>query len=139
MGAVAGAGSESLGVIVQGLGRTVQFIERITGDVDRQAAAMDALRSDVARIRQIAGATLERARRSAAAAEDQGHAMQNLAETSQRTAGSAATLEALAGRFRLVEASEPSVAAAPAVAAEQGTGAPREQPDRPPVLARAAG
>ncbi|HEX2208383.1 MAG TPA: methyl-accepting chemotaxis protein, partial [Longimicrobium sp.] len=51
VGAVAGAGRDSLGIIVEGLSRTVQFIERITGDVDRQAAAMEALRADVARIR----------------------------------------------------------------------------------------
>jgi methyl-accepting chemotaxis protein len=113
VGAVAGAGKDSLGIIVQGLGRTVEFIERITGDVDRQAAAMDALRQDVVRIRQIAGATLERARRSAGAAEDQRAAMQHLAETSQRTAGTAATLDALAGRFRVAE---PAVPAEPRMA-----------------------
>jgi methyl-accepting chemotaxis protein len=110
VGAVAGAGRDSLGIIVQGLGRTVEFIERITGDVDREADAMDALRQDVARIRQIAGATLERARRAAGAADDQRAAMQHLAETSQRTAATAATLDALAARFRV---SEPAVPAEP--------------------------
>jgi methyl-accepting chemotaxis protein len=126
VGAVAGAGRDSLGIIVQGLGQTVQFIERITGDVDRQAAAMDALRADVGRIRQIAGATLERARRSAAAAEDQREAMQHLADTSQRTAGTAATLDALAGRFQVAESA--------AVSPEPRMLVPRV----PPALARTA-
>jgi methyl-accepting chemotaxis protein len=126
VGAVAGAGRDSLGIIIQGLGRTVEFIERITGDVDRQAAAMDALREDVARIRQIAAATLERARRSAGAADEQREAMRHLAETSQRTAGTAATLDALAGRFRVAE---PAVPAEPRMAEHRA-------PRTPPALAR---
>ena len=127
VGAVAGAGKDSLGMIVQGLGRTVEFIERITGDVDRQAAAMDALRADVGRIRQIAEATLEHARRSADAAEEQRTAMGQLAETSQRTAGTAATLDALAGRFRVAEA---------ALAEAKVLELPARAPERaPPALA----
>ncbi|HLM68703.1 MAG TPA: hypothetical protein VK358_14285, partial [Longimicrobium sp.] len=122
-------GRDSLGIIVQGLGQTVEFIERITGDVDRQAAAMDALRADVGRIRQIAGATLERARRSAGAAEDQREAMEQLAETSQRTAGTAATLDALAGRFQVADAA--------AVPAEPRMVAPRDRASSP-ALARTA-
>ena len=126
VGAVAGAGRDSLGIIVQGLGRTVEFIERITGDVDRQAAAMEALRQDVVRIREIAGGTLERARRSAGASEEQREAMQHLAETSQRTAGAAATLDALAGRFRVAD---PAAPAEPRMAE-------RREPRTPPALAR---
>jgi methyl-accepting chemotaxis protein len=101
VGAVAGAGRDSLGILVNGLERTVDFIEGITRDVDRQATAMQALRDDVVRIRQIASATLERTRRSAAAADDQHASMRHLAETSQRTAETAATLDALAARFRV--------------------------------------
>jgi methyl-accepting chemotaxis protein len=126
VGAVAGAGRDSLGIIVRGLGQTVEFIERITGDVDRQAAAMEALRADVARIREIAAATVERARRSAGAAGDQREAMRHLAETSQQTAGTAATLDALAGRFRVAE---------PAVPAEPKMATRRE----PRALARTGG
>jgi methyl-accepting chemotaxis protein len=100
VGAVAGAGKDSLGIIVEGLSRTVEFIERITGDVDRQAAAMEALRADVGRIRALADSSLERARRSAGAAGEQRHGMESLAATSQRAAAAAATLDALAGRFR---------------------------------------
>ncbi|HEX6038470.1 methyl-accepting chemotaxis protein [Longimicrobium sp.] len=129
VGAVAGAGKDSLGIIVQGLGQTVEFIERITGDADRQAAAMDALRADVSRIRQIAGATLEGARRSAGAAEEQREAMRHLAETSQQTAGTAATLDALAGAFRVAE---PGIPAEPRMVA-------RREPRPQAALARTGG
>jgi methyl-accepting chemotaxis protein len=107
VGEVAGAGRDSLGSIVAGLSRTVDFIERITVDVDRQAESMAALRTDVARVRAIAGTSLERARRGAAAADEQRRAMEHLAQTTQRTAGTAATLDALAARFRAAEAAPP--------------------------------
>jgi methyl-accepting chemotaxis protein len=109
VGQVAGAGRDSLGMIVHGLSRTVEFIERITADVDRQAAAMEALRADVGRIRVLADSSVARARRSAAAAEEQRHAMEELAAGSQHTAETAATLDALAGRFR-AQASAPDAA-----------------------------
>ncbi|HEU0301488.1 MAG TPA: methyl-accepting chemotaxis protein [Longimicrobium sp.] len=124
VGAVAGAGRDSLGMIVEGLSRTVAFIERITGDVDRQAAATEALRADVARIRTLADASLQRARRSAHAAEEQGHAMESLAATSQRTAETAATLDALAGRFRADE-DEPAPSSAPMEPAVERAAEPR--------------
>ncbi|HEY0024889.1 MAG TPA: methyl-accepting chemotaxis protein [Longimicrobium sp.] len=104
VGAVAGAGSEALGSIIQGLERTVEFIDRITADVDRQAGAMEALRGDVSRIRVIAGAAQDRARLAAAAAGHQHGAMEQLAATSARTAQTAGTLSGLAGRFRAGEA-----------------------------------
>ncbi|MBB4639079.1 methyl-accepting chemotaxis protein [Longimicrobium terrae] len=107
VGEVAGAGRDSLGSIVAGLSRTVDFIERITVDVDRQAESMTALRTDVARVRAIAGTSLERARRGAAAADEQRRAMEHLAQTTQRTAGTAGTLDALAARFRAAEAGPP--------------------------------
>jgi methyl-accepting chemotaxis protein len=101
VGEVAGSGRDSLGSIVRGLVRTVEFIERITGDVDRQSTALDGLRGDVGRIREIAAASLTHARRAAAAADAQREATGVLAETSRSTAGSAAALEALAARFRV--------------------------------------
>ena len=107
VGAVAGAGRDSLGIIVQGLSRTVEFIERITADVDRQALAMQTLREDVARIRALADSSVARARRSAGAAEEQRHAMEELAAGSQATAATAATLADLAGRFRAEESAPP--------------------------------
>jgi methyl-accepting chemotaxis protein len=129
VGEVAGAGRDSLGSIVAGLGRTVDFIERITGDVDRQAESMTALRTDVARVRAIAGTSLERARRGAAAADEQRRAMEHLAETTQRTAGTAGTLDALAARFRAAEAGP---AVEPRMVPASAAPAPRE-----PALAAA--
>jgi methyl-accepting chemotaxis protein len=114
VGEVAGSGKDSLEVIVRGLGSTVEFVERITGDVDRQAAALNALRSDVGRIRGIAASSLEHARRSAAAAAGQRAATGDLAETSRRTAGTASALEELAARFRVEGGAEDAAAAAPA-------------------------
>jgi methyl-accepting chemotaxis protein len=123
---VAGAGRDSLGILVRGLSRTVDFIERITGDVDRQAEAMQTLRADVARIRALADASVSRALRSAGAAEEQRYAMEELAAGSQATAATAATLAGLAGRFR-AEASAPgSVQGEP-----RGAGAPAEREPRP--------
>ncbi|HEU4881176.1 MAG TPA: hypothetical protein VFT45_02990, partial [Longimicrobium sp.] len=52
------------------------------------------------RIRTLSDASLERARRSAGAAGEQRSAMESLAATSHRAAAAAATLDALAGRFR---------------------------------------
>ena len=119
VGDVAGSGRESLGMMVDGLAQTVEFVERITAQVDRQAAAMQALRTDVASIRGIAEESLQRARQAAGAAEEQQHAMEQLADSSQDTAATAATLDALAGRFQL-HAGTPDAAPGPVAGAPGG-------------------
>ena len=101
VGQVADAGKNSLGQIVAGLAQTTEFIAHITRDVDRQAAALAAIRGDMGRIRQIAEGSVGRAQRTAAATDEQRGAVERLAETSQRTAETAATLRALAARFRV--------------------------------------
>jgi len=106
VGDVATAGRESLGVVVSGLERTVQFIERITGDVERQAAALGGIREAMGRVRGITEAAAERAEHAAAASEQQRAAMDQLAETGRRTAGTAVDLDALAGRFRVAAAAD---------------------------------
>jgi len=106
VGDVAASGRESLGVVVRGLERTVQFIERITGDVERQAAALGGIREAMARVRGITEAAAERAEHAAAASEQQRAAMDQLAETGRRTAGTAVDLDALAGRFRVAAAAD---------------------------------
>ena len=105
VGEVADAGAASLGSIVEGLTRTVQFIERITHDVDRQAAAVAAVRDDMARIRGIAEASVGRARLTASATGEQRAAMERLAATSQRAAETALSLDTLAARFRALDGS----------------------------------
>jgi methyl-accepting chemotaxis protein len=123
VGEVAEAGRSSLETIVAGIERTVGFLDRITGDVERQAASLGAVRDAVGRIRVIAEASADRAKAAAAAAREQEAAMEQLAETSARTAGTAATLDALAGRFR-VEAGggEGAAAEAPRVRVERIVG-----------------
>ncbi|HSU14446.1 methyl-accepting chemotaxis protein [Longimicrobium sp.] len=106
VGDVADAGRDSLGSIVSGLEHTVRFIERITADVERQAAALAAIRDGMGRIRGITQAAVERAENAAAATENQQAAVGQLAETSQRTAETAVDLDALAGRFRVAAARE---------------------------------
>jgi len=106
VGAVADAGRESLGLVVSGLERTVQFVERITGDVERQAAALGGIREAMGRVRGITEAAAERAEHAATASEQQRAAMDQLAETGRRTAGTAVDLDALAGRFRVAAAVE---------------------------------
>ena len=106
VGAVADAGRESLGLVVSGLERTVQFVERITGDVERQAAALGGIREAMGRVRGITEAAAERAEHAATASEQQRAAMDQLAETGRRTAGTAVDLDALAGRFRVAAAAD---------------------------------
>ena len=106
VGEVAESGRESLAVVVSGLERTVRFIESITGEVERQAAALGGIREGMGRIRGITEAAAGRAELAAAASEQQRAAMDRLAETSQRTAGTAVDLDALAGRFRVAAAAE---------------------------------
>jgi methyl-accepting chemotaxis protein len=65
------------------------------------------MRTAIARIRGITQASAERAEHAAAATQQQQAAMDQLSETSQRTAGTAVDLDALAGRFT-VTAAEPA-------------------------------
>ncbi len=101
VGDVAENGRVALASIVRGLERTVAFVEQIARDVERQAGALGGLRDDMGRVRQIAGASAARAQQTAAAADAQWSAMEELARGSQGAAETAAGLRALAGRFRL--------------------------------------
>jgi methyl-accepting chemotaxis protein len=103
VGEVAGAGRDSLVSIVDGLGRTVAFVERIARDVERQAESLQALRDDVGGVRGIAEASVARARQAAADTEAQQVVVEQLAGTSARAAETAADLDALAGRFTVAE------------------------------------
>jgi methyl-accepting chemotaxis protein len=104
VGDVADSGRESLGLVVSGLERTVRFVEHITADVERQAGSLGEMRSAIARIRDITQAASERAQHAAAATQQQQAAMDQLNETSQRAAGTAVDLDALASRFQVAAA-----------------------------------
>ena len=101
VGDVAENGRLALVSIVRGLERTVAFVDQIARDVERQAASLGGLRDDMGRVRQIAGASAARAQQTAAAADAQWSAMEELARGSQGAAETAAALRALAGRFRV--------------------------------------
>ena len=106
VGEVAESGRHSLGIVVSGLERTVAFVERISGDVERQAAALASIREGMARIRGITQAAVERAEDAAAATGQQQAAIEQLAGTTQRAAQTAVDLDALAARFRVAAAAE---------------------------------
>ena len=117
VGEVAEGSRAALRSMVEGLGRTVEFIERIAREVEAQASAMEGLRGDMGRVRQIAAGTVERARGTAAEADEQWNAMEELAGTSRRTAETAAALRALAARFRADGAADNARSPAPTPAA----------------------
>ena len=106
VGDVASAGGQSLGMLVSGLERTVAFVERISGDVERQAEALGGIREAMARIRGITQAAVQRAEDAAAATGQQQAAIEQLAGTTQHAAQTAVDLDALAARFRVTAAAE---------------------------------
>ncbi len=101
VGEVAAKGRTALAFIVEGLERTVAFVDRIAGDVERQAGALGGLRDDMGRVRGIAASSAGRAQQTAAAADAQWTSMEELALSCQGAAETAAGLRALAGRFRV--------------------------------------
>ncbi|HET7229235.1 MAG TPA: methyl-accepting chemotaxis protein [Longimicrobium sp.] len=106
VGDVASAGGQSLGVLVSGLERTVAFVERISAEVERQAASLASIREGMARIRGITQAAVRRAEDAAAATGHQQAAIEQLAGTTQHAAQTAVDLDALAARFRVAAAPE---------------------------------
>ncbi|MDB4950247.1 MAG: hypothetical protein JWM27_2896 [Gemmatimonadetes bacterium] len=106
VGEIAEGGRAALAEMVAGLGQTARFIEQLSREVERQADGMAGVRGDMLRIRDIAERTGDRAQGTAAATEQQAAAMQQLTATSQHTAETAATLDALAARFRILAAGE---------------------------------
>ena len=115
VGAVAEAGRDSLTYVVSGLGRTVEFIEKITEDVDRQARALAGIRDAMAQVRHITEAAAARAEHAASATQQQRASMEQLAAGSQRVAQTAVDLDALAARFHVDGKTAAAEAEPPAV------------------------
>jgi methyl-accepting chemotaxis protein len=107
VGEIALGGRTALAGMVSGLERAAGFMERITRQVAAQADEMAELRGEMERIREIAGRAVDRAHSTAAAAQEQTAAMEELTSTSQHTAETAVTLDTLAGRFRVGAAAAP--------------------------------
>ena len=94
-------GEAALGSMVDGLRRAVESIERIHGEVEAQAGVMDELLAAMRDVQDIAGNSRARTEQTAAAAQQQGAAMEELADASQSLAGMAFHMNSLAERFRV--------------------------------------
>ena len=96
-------GQTALSAMVDGLHRAVEAIERIHGEVEAQAAAVDELLGAMRGVQTIAGQSRARTEHTASAAQQQSAAMEELADASQTLAGMALAMNDLADRFRVGE------------------------------------
>ncbi|HST61805.1 MAG TPA: methyl-accepting chemotaxis protein [Longimicrobium sp.] len=99
-------GQTALSAMVDGLHRAVEAIERIHGEVEAQAAAVDELLTSMRGVQTIAGQSRARTEHTASAAQQQSAAMEELADASQTLAGMALAMNDLADGFRVAEAEE---------------------------------
>jgi len=104
-GQLAGVGEASdgsraaLDALLGALREAGTAIEGIHAEVEAQAGVMGELLAAMQEVREIAGASRERAEHTAAAAEEQTAATEQLSATSQELARMAAAMTALAARF----------------------------------------
>jgi methyl-accepting chemotaxis protein len=96
-------GQMALQAMVDGLGRAVDAIERIHGEVEQQAGVVDDLLDAMRGVREIAGASRTRTEQTALAAHQQSAAMEELSDASQSLAGMASEMNTLAERFRVAD------------------------------------
>jgi methyl-accepting chemotaxis protein len=94
-------GQTALASMVDGLRRAVEAIERIHGEVEAQAGVMDELLASMRNVQEIAHNTRARTEQTAAAAQEQGAAMEELADNSQILAEMAIRMNQLTDRFRV--------------------------------------
>ena len=94
-------GQSALAAMVEGLSRAVEAIERIHGEVEAQASGVDELLGAMRGVQEIAAEGRARTEHTAAAAEQQSAAMEELADASQTLAGMALEMNSLAARFRV--------------------------------------
>jgi methyl-accepting chemotaxis protein len=99
-------GQTALSAMVEGLHRAVEAIERIHGEVEAQAAAVDELLASMRGVQSIAAQSRARTEHTAAAAQQQSAAMEELADASQTLAGMALAMNDLAEGFRVGEVEE---------------------------------
>jgi methyl-accepting chemotaxis protein len=101
-------GRAALAAMVAGLGRAVEEIERIHGQVEAQTEVLDDLLGAMHDVQRIASGSRLRTEQTASATQEQSAAMEELAATSQNLAGMAIAMEQVAARFRVgeVEAGE---------------------------------
>jgi len=94
-------GEAALASMVGGLRSAVEAIERIHAEVEAQAGVMDELMTAMRHVHDIAQNTRTRTEQTASAAQQQGAAMEDLADSSQSLAGMAMHMHDLAERFRV--------------------------------------
>jgi methyl-accepting chemotaxis protein len=99
-------GQTALSAMVDGLHSAVEAIERIHGEVEAQAAAVDELLASMRGVQSIAAQSRARTEHTAAAAQQQSAAMEELADASQTLAGMALAMNDLAEGFRVGDTAE---------------------------------
>ena len=101
VGSASSEGQAALQSMVDGLGRAVDAIERIHGEVEAQSAVLDEVTQAIRDVEKIAASSRERTEQTASAAQQQGAAMEELADASQTLVEMAMTMMVLADRFRV--------------------------------------
>lgn len=147
-GDVSDAAREALTSLVDGLGRTVSFVESVARDNDSEARDVQRVREGMDAIGRIAARSMERAEQNAYATEQQTAAMAELTATSQTLAMTAGRLEELARRFRVSTGGTrrgrgPSAAGGPVAVSSAApdwlSGIPNLPPSAPDTLPAPAG
>ena len=101
VGTASAAGGTALAELVKGLRGAANSIERIHGEVEGQAEAMDELLESMQHLQEIAADSRARTEQTAAAATQQGSSMEELADASQSLASMASSMARSAARFRV--------------------------------------
>jgi methyl-accepting chemotaxis protein len=101
VGAASEQGRQALEAMVGGLRGAVETIERIYGEVEAQSVVLRELLEEMQHVQEIAAASRARTNQTAAAARDQGSAMQEISATTVQLATMAAEMNEVAGRFKV--------------------------------------
>jgi methyl-accepting chemotaxis protein len=101
VGAASEEGRVALETMVGGLRGAVEAIERIHAEVEAQSEVLGELVEAMHDVQRIASASRARTGQTAAAAQQQGAAMEEIAGTTQQLAGMAAEMNEVARRFRV--------------------------------------
>jgi methyl-accepting chemotaxis protein len=101
VGEVTDGGRAALSSIVDGLSRTVDFIQQIAAEAEGQRSAMDELLERMGEIREIAVTAAASAQQTAAATQEQSASMDGLTRHGQRMAETAVGLRERVTSFRV--------------------------------------
>ena len=131
VGAVAGANRDSLREILSGLDAATRFVQQIAENLEAHARAIEEIHATMDRVHQIGQTTLDRSHETAAAADRQVAAMDQLTANSEALARTAERLKELAGQFMVDgAAADPDAATVAETAAPLDLG-PTPEPEAP--------